>query len=203
MTTFTDEYKNLLITQYFGKPKAQAEILMKSAKWEEIKDFLYSFLQAFDIDYAVGVQQDIIGKIIGRSRNVPSAIQKTYFGFDTSTLAEGFADKFDEDRPSAPFYSKYSPTYSSLQLEDEEYRKWQKIKVKANHCSSKMVSDEKVTLQEIIQEAFDGEAYLVDNYDMTVTINVNTGFDSDLLSLIQNLDILPVPAGVRIEYITV
>jgi hypothetical protein len=203
MTTFTDEYKDLLITQYWDKPKAAAEISMKASKWEEIFNFLSYFVTAFDIDYAVGPQLDIIGKIVGMSRNIASAIQSEKFGFDTSTNAEGFADKFDSTRPSAPFLSKFEPAYSGLQLDDENYRKWLKIRIMANHAASTMVSDDKMTVQEIAQIAFDGLAEVIDNQDMTITVNVDSSFDSTITGLIESQKFLPVPAGVSIDFVVV
>ena len=60
-------YANLLILQYQGKPKAFATIQSTAAPL--VMDQLPLAVQdAFDIDTAVGVQLDVLGKYVGASR---------------------------------------------------------------------------------------------------------------------------------------
>lgn len=60
-------YKNLLIKQYHELPNAQdtigslVEEMLSNLVWTQVQD-------AFDIDTAVGVQLDILGKYIGATR---------------------------------------------------------------------------------------------------------------------------------------
>lgn len=69
MTTqeIIDYYANLLILQYLGKPKAYATIQTSVEPF--IMDQLPVAVQdAYDIQTAVGVQLDVIGKYVGVSR---------------------------------------------------------------------------------------------------------------------------------------
>jgi len=86
--TFESEYVNLLIKQYWEKPKAYAEIEMKASSWRRSFVWLSSFENAFDLDNATGDRLDIIGRIVGIGRAIPYAVPKIAFGFDeTQTLA--------------------------------------------------------------------------------------------------------------------
>lgn len=62
-----DYYKDLLILQYRGKEKALATVdaLVKMAIANQLADAVQS---AFTIDSAVGVQLDVVGKIVGATR---------------------------------------------------------------------------------------------------------------------------------------
>lgn len=61
-------YANLLILQYVGKPKAYATI--QAFATMPIMDQLPTQVQnAYNIDTAVGVQLDVLGKYVGVSRN--------------------------------------------------------------------------------------------------------------------------------------
>lgn len=62
-----DYYANLLILQYVGKPKAYATI-QASAKPFVMDQLPVAVQGAFDIDTAVGVQLDLLGKYIGVTR---------------------------------------------------------------------------------------------------------------------------------------
>lgn len=61
-------YANLLILQYIGKPRAYATIqaLVQPAIMDQLP---IAVQNAFDIDTAVGVQLDVLGKYVGISRN--------------------------------------------------------------------------------------------------------------------------------------
>jgi hypothetical protein len=61
-------YANLLILQYNGKPKASAMIEAVVLP-VFMKQLPVAVQNAFDIDTAVGVQLDVIGKYVGAGRN--------------------------------------------------------------------------------------------------------------------------------------
>jgi len=74
--TLVTETTNLLIKQYWEKPKANAEIEFRAQTWGTVSDFLAALDPAFDLDTAVGVQLDVLGRIVGISRNIPAAAQE-------------------------------------------------------------------------------------------------------------------------------
>lgn len=190
MTEFTDEYANLLIKQYWDKPKAKAEIVALASIWESIKDIFADFPDQFDIDStiveselglfdgsvlgifgggvlgvsgqsAIGDRLNIIGKIVGLRR--------------TGLLAE---------------------------IDDETYRFLLKIKIAQNNASAFLVSDDKITIQDVIELAFNGDGVVTDNQDMSLTLYIESeSITSAMLNLVVNYNLLPKPQGVRYDVI--
>lgn len=201
MSNMVDEYTLMLIKQYWEKPKARAEIELSMRSYSKIADLFKQVITSLDIDQAVGVQLDMIGKAVGLSRNVPEVIPKVFFGFAGGDNVEGFSDKFNVSRIGAPFLNKFSPTYSSLQLDDDRYRRFLKVKIASNTASAFMVSDDHISIQDAVQLAFNGRAYAVDNQDMSITLYVESSVGSQEIRLIRKMNILPRPQGVSYRFI--
>ena len=185
MTDFTDDYVNLLIKQYYDKPNASGEIAMKSESMETIKDVYSEFPERLDIgapilttimglsggyvlglsdDYLLGlspeasVDLDLIGKIVGLSRNQP-------------------------DR-----------------LSDTLYLQMLRVKIAKNNSSGFMVSDDKISIQDVINTAFDGAGLVTDNMDMSLSLYIDSeDVTPELINLIIYADLLPKPQGVRYD----
>lgn len=197
---FIKSYLSLLIKQYYYKPKAKAEITLLAAEFSKVYTFLNTFTDKFDVDRAEGEQLDIIGQIVGISRTVPEALANYYFGFEGEEYAKGFSDKFN-DADSAPFFDRFSIRYSDLQLEDEKYRFFIKAKIAVNNASAYMISDERTSIQSIIQYLFNDDAYVVDNQDMSLTLYLSPSVRLDAIRLINKLNLLPKPQGVNYRII--
>lgn len=194
------EYQNLIIKQYFDKPKAMADIAMREKSHKNIADTLKDIEYYFDIDNAMTDQLDIIGRIVVLPRQVNAVIPRTFFGFDGNQYAKGFADRFDNTRDGAPFYDRFEPPFLPQTLNNEQYRRFLKAKVLTNNAIGTLAKrDDKISVQEAIQVIFNGRAYVVDNQDMTATLFVNQTVNEDELRLIMNLNLIPKVLGV--EYI--
>ncbi len=63
-------YLNLLTAEYAQSPKLQALLLMLLKKFDDVSQCLVTFDTAFDLDYAVGVQLDMLGAVAGANRTV-------------------------------------------------------------------------------------------------------------------------------------
>ncbi|HGG1308039.1 TPA: DUF2612 domain-containing protein [Yersinia enterocolitica] len=194
-----NRYALILIKQYWEKPKARSEIEAMMKQWQIISDFIRNPVN-FDIDRVTGYRLDVMGRIVGLPRSVPAVIAKIFFGFEGHTNSEGFGRKSNSGVIGAPFFSKFSPAYSDFQLGDNEYRKFLKVKIAKNAASAIISSDDRVSLQEVIQAAFNGEAYVTDRKDMTLALNISPKVSQDELRLIVKLGLLPKPAGVRYNY---
>lgn len=201
MSIFTDAYSLLLIKQYWEKPRARAEIELKAASWEVIHGVIDSFINEFDIDNAYGDRLDIIGSIIGMPRNIQFLIDKIAFGFSENVNARGFDDRFLTVSDVATFLDKFEPTRTPLDLNDADYRAFIKAKIMSNIAAAFMVSDERVSINDAINVAFEGQAYAIDNKDMTLTLYVSIAFDTARLDAIRQLDLLPKPMGVLYKII--
>ena len=197
MSDFTDAYVNLLIKQYWEQPNARAEIAAQAGTWEDIRDGFLAFGDAFDIDHAVGAQLDILGKVVGIPRIIPFVIPKIAFGFSDNPDARGFGDKFEIISGVVPFLDKFEPARTPLELADADYRQFIRARIAANVGGPYMVSDVKLSLQDVINTQFGGEAYVIDKQDMSLVLYVSPTFDTVRLQAFQQLDLLPKPQGVR------
>ena len=75
-------YADLIIIQYRNKPKARATIKL-GADLYLVDGLVFDLQNVLDIDIAQGTQLDLIGKILGCSRNIFGFnIDKKYFSFE-------------------------------------------------------------------------------------------------------------------------
>lgn len=199
---FVNEYLKLLILQYRDMPKASGEMTAVLESFSKVYDLLNSFSNKFDLDKAVGNQLDIIGKIIGLSRNVPFAVAKKYFGFSDNENVSGFADIFDMGISSLPFRDLFIIPYDDLELNDYDYSRFIKLKIAKNAASSYMVSGSRIGVQEAVINAFDGKAYVVDNKNMTMTVYIGRQ-SLELINYIIALDLIPRGQGVNFGYVMI
>jgi len=199
--TFESEYVNLLIKQYWEKPKASAEIEMKASSWRRSFDWLSSFENEFDLDNATGDRLDIIGRIVGIGRAIPYAVPKIAFGFDENPNSRGFDDLFSPLNDRAPFQDLFESESTELVLDDNAYRLFIRAKIKKNISSPYLVSDDSLSIQDAVINIFGGLAYVTDNYDMTLTLHVSPVFSSSKLDALCKMSLIPKPQGVR--YITI
>jgi len=195
--SFESDYVNLLIKQYWEKPKANAEIEFKAGVWRKTFEWIDSFSEEFDLDNATGDRLDIIGRIVGIKRIVPFVVPKIAFGFDENVNARGFDDKFSPLADRAPFQDKFERAYTSLQLDDTAYRFFIRARIAKNVGGPYLADDQGLAIQEVVSTLFDGLAYAIDKKDMTLNLYVSTQFNLDQLRAIIRLDLLPKPQGVR------
>ena len=199
MANFIEEYKKLLIWQYQDKPKAQKHIELILSEFEKIYNLLNVIPDAFDLDKAVGKQQDILGKILGISRNVPFAASKRFFGFTNNINSYGFDRRLKTTGFKIPFKRKLEDIYTSGRLDDTQFRVFLKAKAIKNNVRATMIDDNKLSLQDAINFLFNDTSYIVDNQDMTMTLYIDNSYDVQLLKYIKQLDLLPRPQGVEIR----
>lgn len=143
-----------------------------------------SFISDFDIDSAEGVQLDILGKWIGRTRVVSQPISGIYFSFDTDGLG------FDQGVWQGP----YDPDAGFTNLSDETYRIVLKAKIAINHWDGTNEA-----LPQILETALAGSGLsmqIIDNQDMTISILV---FGAEGIGSV-SLELL---AAIRQGYLTI
>ena len=195
--SFESEYVNLLIKQYWEKPKANAEIAMTASIWRKTFDWISSFRDMFDLDIATGDRLDIIGRIVGISRAIPYSIPKIAFGFDENPNARGFDDLFSPLVDRAPFQDLFEAASTELVLDDNGFRQFIRAKIFKNTANAYLLSDDSLSIQDAVVKIFGGLAYVTDNYDMTLTLHVSPVFNVTTLDAIVNMSLLPKPQGVR------
>ena len=197
MTDFKDQYIQLIIKQYFLQPNARAEVEFKACQYELLFNLLSELPCQLDVDSATGRNLDIIGRIVGVDRLVDSIVEPINFGFSDNPNARGFACRGDSSVISAPFACRGSQELTALQLDDDAFRQIIRAKIAVNNTSAYVVSDDYISIEEVVQVAFNGLAYVVDNQDMTLTLHISFSFEDEYLRLIRELNLLPKPQGVR------
>jgi hypothetical protein len=106
--SFESEYRDLVIKQYWDKPKARAEIELLAKSYGRTFEWLESFLAEFDVDLATGERLDIIGRLVGVNRSVPFVIEKIAFGFADKAQRRYFID-FNGTDASMELSSPFQP----------------------------------------------------------------------------------------------
>lgn len=193
MSTFIEEYKNLAIIQYRDKPTFDAILTSLLEQFEKVYTLYSSFDDAYDVDKAVGVQLDILGKIVGISRIVPSVLLKKYFGFSGTFNAGTFG--------KAIFKSGNEAVLSDTKLNDSDYRFLIKAKVIRNFTYCSISKPDTLNMQKAIDFLFNNKGWIKNNYNMTFDLYVSSVFDLDKIALIQAMDLFPLPKGTRINQI--
>ena len=190
-------YTNLLASIYRDKPKASAQVALFVK--EIVSDGLpLQFGSAFDLETAVGVQLDLIGKYVGIPRDVGTVDFRPYFGMvDSATYPSGeqnlngFISSVDLSvNPTGVWFRDEMTGLSSSQLSDFSYRQLIKIKIMTN-SNFNTVSD----IQNEIATFFQGQLQLRDNRDMTMDYYYGSDFQLPTTVLQKNL---PRPMGVGI-----
>lgn len=81
-------------------------------------------------------------------------------------------------------------------IDDDTYLFFIRLRIANNVTSALMVSDDKLSIQDVVQFGFDGFAWVVDNQNMTLSITIEDDFSTERILAIINLGLLPKPAGV-------
>ena len=190
-----DYYTNLLIIQYHDKPKAiaTAELLVGELM---IYDTLVDIREAYNIDTAVGVQLDIIGKYTGVNRVITgTTFTRSYFGFsvygETSSYAFKPFMKYGDTVPDVQFRSYKESTESLYSLTDEEMRVMIKLAIVRNN-SNGSVKD----IDAIIDALFGTDVYFDDAQNMTVVTYLVGSDKGRIFNIAKASGLLPNPAGV-------
>ncbi|MBD8154979.1 DUF2612 domain-containing protein [Pantoea agglomerans] len=166
MSKYTDR-----ITNYHrGKPLFVEHVDLSTRPLSDVSSAMYGLISAFDIDDAVGIQLDVLGEWIGRSRIVSQPIAGVYFSFDTDGLG------WDQGVWQGP----YDPDSGFTSLSDDTYRIVLKAKIAINNWDGQNDS-----LPPILEAALEGSGLkmqIVDNQDMTISVWVFPEMDISLVS---------------------
>lgn len=198
-----EEYQKLLIKQFYTKPKARAEISALFNLYADCFDTVDAFREAFNLETAQGDPLDIIGSWVGISRFQPSGERKGFFGFKKHTKALPFGQK--SGKKQGGFRSKFAQDFLPLKLPDKQYRSLIKLKIIKNTAIATATQTGDVSLsslQQAVNFAMEGEGYLIDHQNMSLTIVITPRADREWLEFILRLDLLPRPQGVQINYVT-
>lgn len=192
-----DLARSRIATQYTESTRFIAYIRALMTQSDEIESLLYRLAEISDIDSAEGVNLDVIGSIVGISRKIPNALLLQFFGFD------GFpgADRFGEEGVmgiGSRFREERESTTATSFLADPEYRLLIRAKIVKNH-SRGTIEDILNGLSYLFGINQNVRAVVVDNADMSISVALGRQLTFVEQAVVKGLDILPRPAGVRIQ----
>lgn len=178
------KYVDLITSYHASKPLFVQHVDLSTRPLVDAASAMAGMTSDFDIDTAVGVQLDIIGEWVGRSRVVSEPITGVYFSFDTDGLG------FEQGVWQGP----YDPDTGFTKLSDEVYRVILKAKIAINNWDGTNDS-----LPDILNTALSGSGLamqIIDNQDMTISVIVFP--ESDIADVSREL-----LAAIRQGYLTV
>lgn len=201
ITSILEYYSNLLVIQYNSKEKAKAtiELLVNTILADGL---VFDTRDAFNLDDAVGVQLDIIGKWVGVDRFYSDeSFGDSVFGFadahnvgSVSANITGFDDAAAPDKTGV-FTDAEGVISNGVALTDDNYRIIIKFKIAQNNIdhSNKSIDD-------ALFETFGTELFAKDNYDMTMSYLI-VGLDEVLINALVQKDLLLRPMAVGVDVV--
>ena len=150
-------YSDLLIYQYIKKPKAKATIDAIMGEYDKLADNAIDLLNQWDIDQARGFSLDIIGRRVGVSRTLPSAVSKGYFGYLNSIQGEPWGE--------GVWYRIGESLGDTLVLNDSDYRFLIRAKILKNFQNGTMDY-----ILNALRFLLTEDANIEDNLNMTATV---------------------------------
>jgi hypothetical protein len=118
-----DEYLALLPSFHRWRPNFRATVQSFAEFSVALQDFMRDMPRQFDLDEAIGVQLDAVGKWVGRDRLVDLPIDNLWFSFDVA--GKGFDEGFWKD--------VYDPGLAVSEMDDDMYRRLLYAKIMANN----------------------------------------------------------------------
>jgi hypothetical protein len=117
------KYVALVTNEHSNKPKFNALLAMLVQPIADIIALMQSMPDAFDLDNAVGAQQDIIGLWVGVTRNVTVPLANVFFSLDSPALG------LDQGTLQGPF----DASTGLISLPDPQYLTLLRARIASNH----------------------------------------------------------------------
>ncbi len=199
ISALVDYYINLLIIQYNNKPKARktigllVDVLLSNG-------IIFSVQDGYDIETAIGLQLDVLGKYIGSDRFYQGQDLTGYFSLalyddpdEGAADKIGFADYVDAGVKTGKFLTYDDVLSQQFALTDSEFRTLIKLKILINNSNA---SNSEIDAG--LYLLFGTTLLMVDNLDMTLTYIVDPSIYA-LINVAHGKDLLPRPMGVSTE----
>jgi hypothetical protein len=184
-------YADLLILQYRNKQKARdtiqtgIDIYLADGLILQLDDLL-------NIDTAIGVQLDTIGKILDCPREVPGInVQTKFFSFHIDETSLGFSTVGNPS--NGVVKSRFNSDLAIYSLLDSEYRQLLKFKAFVNVWRGDMGS-----MNKALYSVFGDNINLKNNQDLSVTYEI--GETNNVIDAAITLGYLRAPIGITVNY---
>lgn len=190
------KYTEFITNYHATKPLFFQHIDLITRPFIDVATASAELVHQFDLDSAIGVQLDAVGRWIGRDRSVTTPISNVYFSWDTDGLG------WDQGSWQGP----YDPDSGFTVLSDDVYRLVLKAQIAINQWDGTVGG-----LEDLLEMVFDGtgiDMQIIDNMDMSITINAialngiaNTS--AELVAVIKAGELNVKSAGVRVKSLNV
>ena len=196
-------YQDLLIVQYHDKPKAKA--MIKAEMEETLANLLdIQVRDAFDVDTAVGVQLDIIGKWVGVDRIFKGQMfdNKSWFSLtrynEPITPLQGGFSRFDNfDTLEGGFLTYDFIVSTRNKINDTDFRLLIKLKIIRNN-----IKHSPKDIDEAMYKLFADTLYTVWGECMEMTFYYKKK-NYGIVKLGQEKKCFPIPTGVKANFVEV
>lgn len=186
-----------VIKQYQGSMNLLAFIAGTLEIANELESVLLSLMDLPDIDMMQGVNLDVIGEIVGQSRNIVAGIDIPFFGFADTPGALGFGELTNKAL-GGPLYELGATFGTTTALADPEYRILIRSRIIKNSTNATPNS-----ILASLAYLFNTQQVNIDDYDVVGTMHIRLaiGVQLDPIEklIVSTLDILPRPAGVQLD----
>ena len=184
-------YLGLVTMWHSTRPKFMNTLATLVQPLVDAQDMLAKLTADFDIDTAVGVQLDVVGQWVGRTRYVHVPLTGVYFSFDLPEQRVGF--------DQGVWFGPYDTTEGVKALDDDTYRMVLKLQAIANHWDGTIPS-----LADELDRVFPG-IVIVDKGDvptglMTMEVLIPSNMVTTLLLSVLEQDFPIKPSGVRVFF---
>lgn len=200
ITELENYYANLLIIQYWGKPKAVETIkLLVRICW--INAVLMQMKGAFDVDTAEGTQLDILGIWVGVDRNLDKALFDGHNWFSLieitgaiSPYQGGFSEVSNFGDEDGGFLTSADAGVDLIKLTDANFKFLLKLKIIKNNIDHTCKS-------------IDDAIYKLTNGEIYTTWDLANGFltyhcpssQLELMDVANHKNVLPCPMSCSIK----
>lgn len=121
------------------------------------------------------------------------------------TLFKSFTEEFDIDIATGDRLDKIGKivvlrreNLPAAYQNDDSYRKMLKGKIAVNNSSAFIASDERLSIQDVVDLIFGGKVIARDNKNMSISIILEPDIDIGLVNTMIALDLIPRGQGVQI-----
>ena len=185
----TAGYLSRITSEHRNKTRFVATVTACVSPFARVQEVLRGLTVQFDLDTAVGVQLDILGKWIGETREISEPIEDVFFSWRGS-VAEGWRQ--------GSWRGAYNPDTGVTVLDDDAFRALLKGKALANIWKG-TIAGAYASLEAAVGNP--GSILITDHCDMTMSVGVQVGVFSTTEEAIIKRGYIPIrPAGVLANY---
>lgn len=179
-----------VLSQYANSPILTGLLTSFNDAMDQTANMDSFFDNIWNVDTAVGYGLDVLGRIVGVSRTVTIPAGSSFFGFQEAGSWTGFGQ--------GGFFSGGSSISSNILLSDDDFRVLILAKAASNIWDGSIPGYNNILMTMFPNR---GDAYVVDNQNMSIDLNFTFPLTPIELAIVQMSGVLPNPAGVVINIV--